>query len=91
MKIRNKERLIEKMISVALITAGISGMVGGVCLGRSAVDEMPDTYTESAKYAVGTAITAIGTSGVCIGFANYPYADKRKNDNEQNENNDKTL
>ena len=86
MKTNDNGRLIEKMIALALITAGISGVVGGVTLGCSVANEMPDTYTESAKYAIGTAITAIGTSALSIGFANYPYAEKRENDNEQNNN-----
>ena len=75
---KNKDRLIAKLVATALITAGVVGVGGGILACRDSVKNSPNP-AEDAKYIAGVLSTTLGCSLTSIGTAVYPYKTKEDN------------
>ncbi|MFQ6723915.1 MAG: hypothetical protein ACLRFE_01090 [Clostridia bacterium] len=80
--IKDNGRLIAKMISTILITAGVASGATGICLARKGVSEMPENYVDNGKYIAGVIASTLGAVSTSLGFATYPYKSSNSNDEQ---------
>lgn len=82
-KIKNKDRLIAKMVATALISAGVIAGATGIVLAKSGVNEMPKNYVDNGKYIAGAIASTIGVTTASIGVSVYPF---KKEETQENQN-----
>lgn len=80
------DRLIAKMVATALIYVGLAGFAGGTYACYEAVKNNPKTYNDNSSFIAGELMMSAGVPMFSIGLGCYPYANKKQEDNKEEQN-----